>query len=127
MSSKLLKLSFIIVVFVALSNSQQQEQRFQQQQQQQQQDKLSLEEFYKRINQSDVIYCEDRTKLLPECKQCIPGLEREVSSSSSYDDQSCSRFTKSSINIRNEIKKLTEERYGGKILENRPYGLYPCK
>jgi hypothetical protein len=125
MSSKLLKLSSIIlVVFVVLSNSQQQ-----QQQRYQQQDKLSLEEFYKRINQSDVIYCEDRTKLLPDCKQCIPGLERTSSSSSSSSsiDHSCSRFTKSSINIRNEIKKLTEERYGGKILENRPYGLYPCK
>lgn len=123
MSSKLLKLSLIVVVvFVILSNSQkQQEQRYQQQQQQQ--DKLSLEEFYKRINQPDVMYCEDRTKLLPDCKQCIPGLERTSLSM----NQSCSRFTKSSINIRNEIKKLTEERYGGKILENRPYGLYPCK
>ena len=97
-----------------------------------------LQEFYDRINKSDVTYCSDRTKLLPDCTQCIPGLEKvgsALSSSSSSSsstslsllDQPCSRFIKSSISIRNEIKRLTEERYAGKIIVNRPYGLYPCK
>ena len=34
-----------------------------------------LAAFYKRIKKSDVEYCKDRTKLLPNCDVCIPGLQ----------------------------------------------------
>ena len=34
-----------------------------------------LDAFHKRIKKSDVKYCKDRTKLLPDCDVCIPGLQ----------------------------------------------------
>ena len=36
--------------------------------------KERLSKFYKRIKEPDVKYCEDKTKLLPDCTECIPGL-----------------------------------------------------
>ncbi len=40
---------------------------------------------------------------------------------------SCTKFIDSSASIRDEIKKLTIERYGDSQKTNRPFGLYPCK
>lgn len=37
-----------------------------------------LGKFYSRILQSDAVYCQDRTKLLPSCDRCIPGLQQSV-------------------------------------------------
>lgn len=37
-----------------------------------------LGKFYSRISQSDAVYCQDRTKLLPSCDRCIPGLQQSV-------------------------------------------------
>ena len=37
-----------------------------------------LGKFYSRIAQSDAVYRKDRTKLLPTCDQCIPGLQQSV-------------------------------------------------
>ena len=83
-------------------------------------DKLHL--FYERIKQSDVKYCPDRTRMLPECTVCIPGLQQSLGS------DSCDTFVKESVNIRNEIGKLTSERYGAAVLKSsRPFGLYPCE
>lgn len=86
-----------------------------------QEDRLSL--FYQRILEIDVKYCADKTKLLPDCIECIPGLERSSSSISSSDP--CDRFVASSRIIRDEIKKLTLTRYGE--YPQKPFGLYPCK
>jgi hypothetical protein len=81
-------------------------------------DRLQL--FYDRIKKSDVQYCPDKTRLLPDCSACIPGT-REATGGSS-----CSAFIDSSADIRAEIKKLTQDRYKD-ILPNRPFGLYPCE
>lgn len=84
-------------------------------------DRLKL--FYERIRRSDVKYCDDRTKILPGCSECIPGLEKSPGSSS------CDSYTQSSQSIRAEILKLTKERYpddlGSSERMPRPYGLYP--
>jgi hypothetical protein len=80
-----------------------------------------LGKFYKRIAQSDVKYCDDRTKLLPSCSQCIPGLQ-----SSGNAGSSCDQYIAPSRSIRDEIKKLVIERFG-EMPTNRTYGLYPCK
>jgi hypothetical protein len=80
-----------------------------------------LKQFYDRIKKSDVLYCADRTKLLPSCTQCIPGLQKPAGS------QVCSEFIPASQSIREEIKKLTDQRYGDKPVPDRPFGLYPCK
>jgi hypothetical protein len=81
-------------------------------------DRLQL--FYDRIKQADAKYCSDRTKLLPDCKHCIPGTK----TGSSGD--ACTQFIDSSADIRKEIKKLTMERYPNSPV-TRPFGLYPCK
>lgn len=81
-----------------------------------------LQWFYERIKQADVKYCEDRTRLLPDCKECIPGLQQGSGSST------CSTYVPSSEAIRSEILKLTKERYKEEKVEGRmarPYGLYP--
>ena len=83
-------------------------------------DRLQL--FYERIKQTDVKYCEDRTRLLPDCKECIPGLRQGAGSST------CETYIPSSAAIRSEILKLTNERYKEEKVEGRmwrPYGLYP--
>lgn len=80
-----------------------------------------LKQFYDRIKKSDVTYCSDRTKLLPDCTACIPGLQKGSGS------DSCNEFIPNSRDIRDEIKKLTDERYGDKPVADRPFGLYPCK
>jgi hypothetical protein len=81
-----------------------------------------MQEFYDRILKSDVKYCEDKTKLLPNCNTCIPGLQQKNPTSTT-----CDEYIKSSISIRDEISKLTLERYGDQMVKNRPFGLYPCK
>jgi hypothetical protein len=80
-----------------------------------------LKQFYERISQSDVKYCPDKTKLLPDCLVCIPGLRKGPGS------DSCSDYIPASKGIRDEIGKLTNERYGGNPVKDRPFGLYPCK
>ena len=80
-----------------------------------------LSQFYKRIQKSDARYCPDRTKILPACTECIPGLQKGSGSST------CNEFIAPSKEIRDEIKKLTDERYGDKPVADRPFGLYPCK
>ena len=82
-------------------------------------DRLKL--FYERIKKDDVKYCADRTKMLPRCTECIPGLQKGAGS------DSCNEFISQSKEIRDEIKKLTDERYGDKPVVDRPFGLYPCK
>jgi hypothetical protein len=84
-------------------------------------DKLKL--FYERIRQSDVKYCPDRTRLLPDCNVCIPGLQQNDGSST------CDSYIQSSESIRSEILTITKERYpddlGSADRMPRPYGLYP--
>lgn len=80
-------------------------------------DRLSA--FLKRLASDDVEYCSDRTRLQPDCKECIPGLRAGAGSSS------CNEFVPASLKIRNEIGKLTVERYGSKLDPSRPFGLYP--
>jgi hypothetical protein len=78
-----------------------------------------LASFYKRLEQPDVEYCVDRTRLLPDCKECIPGLKVGAGSST------CNEYVPASSKIRNEIGQLTKERYGDKLNPARPFGLYP--
>mmetsp|Transcript_4031 Transcript_4031/g.6745 ORF Transcript_4031/g.6745 Transcript_4031/m.6745 type:complete len:290 (-) Transcript_4031:194-1063(-) len=80
-------------------------------------DRLKL--FYERINKSDAKYCPDKSKLLPQCNECIPGLQKGSGS------ETCNEFISTSKKIRDEIKKLTDERYGDKPVIDRPFGLYP--
>ena len=82
-------------------------------------DRLQL--FYERVKQSDASYCSDRTRLLPDCTQCIPGLQQTSGST-------CDSYIPSSESIRTEILKLTKERYVEEKISGRmprPYGLYP--
>lgn len=79
-----------------------------------------LGKFYKRIAEPDTKYCPDRTKLLPDCNKCIPGLQQSGSSGS------CDQYIGPSKSIRDEIKKLVIERFG-EMPTNRTFGLYPCK
>jgi hypothetical protein len=79
-----------------------------------------LQIFYDRLKQSDVKYCPDKTKLLPNCVECIPGLEKSAGS------ETCDKYVKESVAIRSEIGALTSTRYGAAVLKSsRPYGLYP--
>ena len=82
-------------------------------------DRLKI--FYERIEKPDVKYCEDKTRLLPLCKECIPGLQQGAGS------MTCNEFIPSSKAIRDEIKRLTDQRYGHNPVADRPFGLYPCK
>lgn len=81
-------------------------------------DRLKL--FYERINQPDAKYCSDRTRMLPDCKQCIPGLK------SSSGSSTCDQYIPVAQAIRDEIGKLTKERFGHNPVPDRPFGLYPC-
>ena len=79
-----------------------------------------LQQFYSRLAQSDVKYCPDKTRLLPNCKECIPGLKQGAGS------QTCNEYVPQSKSIRGEIATLTSQRYGAAVLQsNRPFGLYP--
>lgn len=78
-----------------------------------------LKQFYHRIKKGDTTYCPDNTKLLPACNECIPGLQKGSGS------DSCNEYIPASRSIRDEIKKLTDERYGDKPVVDRPFGLYP--
>jgi hypothetical protein len=82
-------------------------------------DKLSL--FYKRLSEPDVKYCSDKTKLLPNCNECIPGMQQSAGS------QSCDQFAPASRAIRDEIRQLVIQRFGLDTSPDRKYGLYPCK
>jgi hypothetical protein len=81
-----------------------------------------LKTFYESLKHPGVIHCPDRTRLLPDCTECIPGLQQLSGSSS------CSSYIPSSEAIRAEILKLTKERYADQNTPgrmSRPYGLYP--
>ena len=83
-------------------------------------DKLQI--FYDRLKQPDVKYCADKTRLLPDCEVCIPGLRQSTSSST------CDSYVQESIEIRSVIGKLTSDRFGEALRTSfRPLGLYPCK
>ncbi len=97
----------VLIALIELSQSQATEDR--------------LRQFYDRIKKDDVKRCADHTKLMPSCTECIPGLQKGSGS------QACNEFIPASQSIREEIKKLTDERYGHKPVPDRPYGLYPCK
>lgn len=95
-----------------------------------------LAKFYERLNQPDVKYCEDRTKLMPNCEICIPGLRSDDKSannrSTSYmiskqSKSACNDFIPSSRAIRDEIKYLVLKKFGDSVPRNRLFGLYPCK
>jgi hypothetical protein len=80
-----------------------------------------LQAFYDRIKKDDVTYCADRTKMLPACTECIPGLKVGAGGTGA-----CNEYIPDSKNIREEIRGLTLERFGDKMIANRPFGLYPC-
>ena len=80
-----------------------------------------LKHFYKRILRSDVKRCPDKTKLLPHCTDCIPGLQKGPGS------ESCDELVTGTKVIRKELKNLTDTRFGNKPVADRPFGLYPCK
>ena len=84
-------------------------------------EKDRLTPFYQRISKNDVKYCEDKTKLLPRCDMCIPGLQQGVGS------EACNEYIPSSRSIRDEIRKLVVQRYGSDMPKEREFGLYPCK
>lgn len=79
-----------------------------------------LEAFYQRLKESDVKYCSDKTRMLPSCTECIPGLQQGKNS------QTCNEFIASSNSIRDEIKNLVIQRFGSSSPKNREFGLYPC-
>lgn len=76
-------------------------------------------DFLNLLSNSANKLCPDKTFLLPDCNECIPGLIKGEGSSS------CNKYTESSKSIRDEIKQLTDERYP-KQAPSRPFGLYPC-
>jgi hypothetical protein len=80
-----------------------------------------LVEFYERLNEPSVKYCSEKTKMLPDCNTCIPGMQLSTT------DQSCSEFIPSSKSIREEIGDLVVKRFGDNMPRNRTFGLYPCK
>ena len=80
-----------------------------------------LKHFYKRILRSDVKRCPDRTKLLPNCTDCIPGLQKGTGS------ESCDELVVGTKVLRKQLKNLTDSRFGNKPVADRPFGLYPCK
>ena len=80
-------------------------------------DRIAL--FNVRLQQADVEYCPDRTRMLPDCTHCIPGLQQGA------DSKTCNEFISSSLSIRKEIGDLTRQRYGDKLDPARPFGLYP--
>jgi hypothetical protein len=80
-----------------------------------------LKMFYTRIAKGDAQYCPDKTFLLPECKICIPGLQKGKGSNT------CNEYVPSSKQIRDEIRKLVIERFGANGNPDRLFGLYPCK
>jgi hypothetical protein len=78
-----------------------------------------LKEFYDRLSHDDVVHCGDKTKLLPDCTECIPGTRQGKKS------KSCNEYIESSEAIRKEIGKLTLDRYGPNLPADRLFGLYP--
>lgn len=80
-----------------------------------------IQAFYDLLNSNPgVKHCPDKTRLLPGCTNCIPGMKEGKS-------KTCDEFTTASADIRAEIKKLTLERYGDNMDPKRPFGLYPCE
>lgn len=81
-----------------------------------------LKGLYDSLKKPDVKFCQDKTRLLPDCTACIPGLQQTAGS------ETCNSYVKESVDIRSEIGKLTSERYGADVLtSSRPFGLYPCE
>jgi hypothetical protein len=81
-----------------------------------------LKGLYENLKNPNVKFCKDKTRLLPDCAACIPGLKQTAGS------ETCNSYVKESVDIRSEIGKLTSQRYGPDVLtSSRPFGLYPCK
>lgn len=80
-----------------------------------------LKHFYHRIKRNDVTFCEDKTKLLPDCTECIPGLQKGTGS------DTCDEYIPASQTIREQIKDVMVTRFGKNRGSSRPFGLYPCK
>lgn len=81
-----------------------------------------LKGLYDSLKNPNVKFCKDKTRLLPECTACIPGLQQTAGS------ETCDSYVKESVDIRSEIGKLTSQRYGADVLtSSRPFGLYPCE
>lgn len=80
-----------------------------------------IDEFYVRLKKEDVKRCPDPTKLLPDCHVCIPGLKKASGS------DTCGEFVDDSKTIRDEIARLTKDRYGPDLDPSRKFGLYPCE
>eukprot|EP01038_Epipyxis_sp_PR26KG_P009269 gene9269-12486_t len=85
-----------------------------------------LKEFYDKYNlkgtggsKNGAKQCDDTSKLMPSCTECIPGTK--LSSTTNR----CDSFIPSSSLIREEILRLTNERFGDKVDKNKPFGLYP--
>jgi hypothetical protein len=81
--------------------------------------------FYEQLKTTPgVKYCDDRTKMLPACKECIPGL-----TTASAESTTCDTYMPGSAKIRDEIEGLTKDRYANMPQEKgrypRPFGLYP--
>jgi len=79
-----------------------------------------LKRFYQRIEKSDVKFCQDRTKMLPACQECIPGLQKGPHS------KTCNEYLPASKAIRDEIRQITLTRFEHQVAD-RPFGLYPCE
>jgi hypothetical protein len=81
-----------------------------------------LKGLYESLKNPNVKFCKDKTRLLPDCTACIPGLQQTTGS------ETCNSYVKESVDIRSEIGKLTSQRYGADVLtSSRPFGLYPCE
>jgi len=78
-----------------------------------------LDEFYDLANSLDSKKCPDHTYLMPECTHCIPGLIKSKGS------ETCGTLSPLAARLRNQIEKLTIERFGKNPDPKRKYGLYP--
>lgn len=85
-----------------------------------------LSQFYARLERTAAAqYCADRTKLMPACAVCIPGL-RAAASGQGDGSAPCTEYIQESKMIRDELRLLTKQRYPELAKdEARAYGLYP--
>jgi hypothetical protein len=80
-----------------------------------------LKSFYQKIADpsTGVKSCADRSMLMPQCLQCIPGTQKSGKSNS------CDEYIKGTKDIREEIGTLTKQRFGTDLPSDREFGLYP--
>lgn len=80
-----------------------------------------LKQFYQKIADptTGVKSCADRSMLMPQCLQCIPGTQKSGKSNS------CDEYIKGTKDIREEIGTLTKQRFGENLPPDREFGLYP--